>query len=553
MKNKITGNLALIILLGIFFVINIFSIRHLSITTDEPCHLSYGKQILQLNSERYIDGVMPISALNVLPLKMGDILSSLINSKKYLSFFYSLNSARLITILFAVLLGFYVFKWTKELYGNTAAIFSLLLFTFSPNIIAHSQLVTGDLYATLMITISTYYFWLFLNKGGWKRAVICAITLGIAQISKGTCLFLYPIFLLITLIKYYKTIKVYIKTKDKKSLLSMSNIFIKYSVLFILISIIIINIGFLFNNTLMPLREYNFRYPTFQKMKSIFPYLPAPFPKPFVDNLDWVKYNERTGDMCGNIYLLGKLQGQTPYLTGFKNYYFIAYLFKEPITIQIFLIITIILYIKKRKEYNFYNNESFLVFSILFFTLYFNFFFRRQLGIRNIIIIFPFIYIWIGSIFKNWQSFKKKIKGVTIILIIYLIVSVLSYFPQYIPYFNEFVWDRKQAYKILADSNLDWGQGKWYEEQYLKKYPNSIIDPNNPVSGRIIVGASNLVGVIRPHYRFQWLRVNFKPIYHIAYSYLVFDVPEESVDTLKKMYPVPNLPTGNRALKKHLN
>ena len=29
----------------------------------------------------------------------------------------------------------------------------------------------------------------------------------------------------------------------------------------------------------------------------------------------------------------------------------------------------------------------------------------------------------------------------------------------HIPYFNELLTDRKMAYHLLADSNLDWGQG----------------------------------------------------------------------------------------------
>ena len=45
-------------------------------------------------------------------------------------------------------------------------------------------------------------------------------------------------------------------------------------------------------------------------------------------------------------------------------------------------------------------------------------------------------------------------------LVLYLVVSVLSYYPHFIPYFNELVWDRTKAYRILVDSNLGWSQNQ---------------------------------------------------------------------------------------------
>jgi hypothetical protein len=40
-----------------------------------------------------------------------------------------------------------VFYWSRALHGFLPAVFSLLLYALDPNIIAHSQLVTTDIYA----------------------------------------------------------------------------------------------------------------------------------------------------------------------------------------------------------------------------------------------------------------------------------------------------------------------------------------------------------------------------------------------------------------------
>ena len=43
------------------------------------------------------------------------------------------------------------------------------------------------------------------------------------------------------------------------------------------------------------------------------------------------------------------------------------------------------------------------------------------------------------------------------------------------------------------------------------------------------VGVNDLIGLERERDRYRWLRENFDPIDHIAYSLLVYDVPAERV------------------------
>jgi hypothetical protein len=66
-----------------------------------------------------------------------------------------------------------------------------------------------------------------------------------------------------------------------------------------------------------------------------------------------------------------------------------------------------------------------------------------------------------------------------VILVIWAAASALSYYPHFISYFNEFVPDRKLAYRHLADSNLDWHGNDWYLAEYIRRHPGVIIDPRN--------------------------------------------------------------------------
>jgi hypothetical protein len=301
--------------------------------------------------------------------------------------------------------------------------------------------------------------------------------------------------------------------------------------LIILVSLVVINIGFLFNQSLTPLGDYEFKSPLFQALQRRLTFLdraPVPVPVPYLQGLDWVWFNERTGANTGRIYLLGQLSE-----TGFKGYYLVAFLFKVPIAIQIILLLAGVAYIRKFKWRKFLDDEWFLLAPVLFFAIYFNFFYQAQIGIRYYLVIFPFLLIFASSLLAGWRKFNTLQWVGLASLAVYLVISTFSYYPHFIPYFNELVLDRRMAYKILADSNLDWGQARHYLEEYQVDHPDLIPAPDSPTAGRIVVSVNDLVGITAKPGTYAWLRENFKPVDTIAGALLVYDISENQVRELE--------------------
>ena len=118
-----------------------------------------------------------------------------------------------------------------------------------------------------------------------------------------------------------------------------------------------------------------------------------------------------------------------------------------------------------------------------------------QIGIRHILPVLALFVILSGAAFSKWYQFGWQYKGVLCGCALWASVSVASYYPQMIPYFNELVSDRKTAYKFLADSNLDWNQDEWVVDDYLKRNPDVLLNPPAPVKGRILVRGNLLAGV----------------------------------------------------------
>lgn len=107
---------------------------------------------------------------------------------------------RLPMFLFLLLLGFYIFKWARELFGNNAALLSLFLFSFSPTFIAHGHLVTTDVAAAAAIFISLYYFIKWLQNPNKTNLVIAGIIFGLALSAKFSTFLLIPLFVFLVLV-----------------------------------------------------------------------------------------------------------------------------------------------------------------------------------------------------------------------------------------------------------------------------------------------------------------------------------------------------------------
>jgi len=525
-------------LLTVLVLINVTSLRHKELTTDEPTHYQYGDRVLHGTPRRtsaFNSSTMPFSSVHAMTSGNLTLAGRMAGIPLDTSWNSQVKRGRYATILLSLLLALYVLKWSYELYGRNGALLSLSLYVFDPNLMAHGQLVTADMPAALMTTMALYHFWHYLKLGGKQRAVFSAVTLGLSQLAKYSCVYLYPIFLVIAAIycRFAPATKV---TKPGRSHSPTWNLrrWSIVTVFFAVVSIVIINVGFGFDGIGTPLSGYTFKDPLFKKLQAtpIVSDVPLPLPVPYLQGLDLIKIEARMGEAWGNIYMAGQLRvnHHDGTLRGFPGYYFYAAFFKVPIATQIILLVALCGYFSRRGQpaaRGLRREEIFLLVPILVYWVYFNLFFNTQIGIRHVLPVLSLATIFCGRFLANPESKLRQYTAV--ILIVWAAVSALSYYPHFISYFNEFVPERKLAYRHLADSNLDWRGNEWYLKEYIRRHPGVIVDPRKPHAGRIVVPVNALVGVNRNPEEYRWLRERFTPVDHIAYSFLVYDVPDESL------------------------
>ena len=76
---------------------------------------------------------------------------------------------RLATIWLTLLLGALVYRWGRQLHSPIAGLMALALLVLDPNILAHGQLVTSDLPLTLFMVLAVYGFWRWGVEEGTRR------------------------------------------------------------------------------------------------------------------------------------------------------------------------------------------------------------------------------------------------------------------------------------------------------------------------------------------------------------------------------------------------
>lgn len=517
---KIKKKFVVSILLIIFSVQSISWIISSSATFDEVQYFGMGKYLLLNQKWDVMGSIMspPLANyINSIPLMFVNEDKSLWdykNAVRDLAFLSAVDAvrgqgmlsadynrddrmlilSRMTTLALSLFLGFLVYRFSCELYGESAGLMSLFLFTFCPNMLAHSGLITTDMPFTTFSFLSVYTFRRFLSSQTYTTAVLAGISLGCALATKFTAMLLIPFLLLVYtayLLKMRQRISIYV--------------IVLFAVSFILFA-----------------ASYGF-------------------------NLDpFFQGNQRRLVQLGEgfaSFIHGNYSGH-----GWWYFYPVVFLIKTPVSLLLMLVAASLFYWRNRRDEWF---EMLLLFLPIVALLVLFSSSRVSIGLRYLIPVYPFIFVISGRV----VSYSKKIIPLSLLCVWYVAGS-LNVSPHYLAYFNEITGGPANGYKYLVDSNIDWGQDlkglkKYMDEHDIKRISLSyfgidspsrygieydwlpshhLYNPNpdeQPVADKnrfVAISVTNLQGLfIRPIDTFAWLK-NFEPVAKIGYSIFVYDL-----------------------------
>lgn len=530
MIEKGTGNLrwAMLIIILVYIGVQSWCIQKIAMNIDEPKFGTYGHTILKLQGNKDIkefESKLPITAFNAIPRAIEQLFNP--GLKKTDWGYEDFYRGRYISIIASILLGLLIFRWTKELYGETAAFFSFVFYLLCPNFLAHGIFVGTDIYASLFLTASFYFLWKYLKQNKMLFFLLFSLSVAFAQISKFSMIFLFLLIPLLLIIRYF------FGTRNNQKEHSI----LKLLLIFFGINVLVISAAHLFYQMFLPLKDYSFRSTMFLQLQKYFGFLPMPLPSSYIRSMDAVMYFDSIGNAASESI------SNPPYILGHYNahgiwyYYFVTLFFKIPSASLFIWIGSLILLIKKFSKSSFIGDELFLLLPVAFYLTYFDFFYATQLGIRHILIVLPSLFIFSGS-FYSWLIARGK-KWIIYLLMTYQLISVASYFPHFLPYTNEFLWNKKMAYKTLGDTNIGYLEGEKFRIAYMKEHPEIVFAPDSIIPGRIMLDANRVLGLNNNlgeyAYRFIWAK-DLIPVDHVHSQYLIYDITPKMADSLKNIY-----------------
>ncbi len=425
------------------------------------------------------------------------------------------RTGRLLMPFFATLGGLVVFDWSRRLWGNTGGLLSLGLWSLSPNILAHSRLITTDVAATSVGLLATYFFWHYLKSTvrTWKLAVLVGILLGIGQLTKFSLLVLYAFWPLLWIVAT-------ITDPRRSGWFPTIGRGILHGFLIVFVSILMINIGYGFEGFGKALGSYPFTskiltierespieapgYRPFQspgiregllqfrvnRFRGTFlESLPTPLPQYYLSGFDDQKTEAegipakarrflRDADQLGSsgdetigypVYLDGELQSKS-----WWYYYLLALCYKVPEGTGLlwFLTIGVALFVKRARGTA--VDELALWAVPLVVVAVMSFGTNIALGLRYVLPIFPYLFISLGRL-APWiagisspvvRRISASIVGGSFVA---SVVATVMIHPHYLAYFNWSSGGGSNGSSHLIDSNLDWGQDlvglkRWLDE-----------------------------------------------------------------------------------------
>lgn len=513
--------IAMAVLGGAFLLLGIRAIGGASPTTDEPGHYRYGHRILRGIAARWDDSKMPVSALNALPCFVLEKSGSEVRDGDEFAGPCDWTLARLPTLLGGLGLGLAIAAWSRALFGWPGALVSFALFAFDPNLLAHSSLVTTDVFGALFLLLSLRAFARWLEAPGTGTSLVLGLFTGLAFVAKYTAAYLPAIFLVAALLN----------RRGREVRAGGSRGRARGALLAAVGTLVVINLGFLGDGTWTSLRDSSFESPQFRELRKLpgLARLPLPLPVPFVEGLDRVFHRERSGGGSGNIYLLGELRA--PGSEGFLSYFLIVGLFKTPIPTLIALALAAALLLRRRGA-PWSADEITLASTVVIFLAYFSLVFRAQIGFRHFLVVIPPLFVLAGTL-GPFLARSNPRRAAGLLALALSAASVIRHGDDPLSYFNELV-DPTLTYRIAADSNLDWGQSRARVEDYLARHPEVLQAPAKPFPGRILVGANVLTGVVTRR-RMEWLRESgLRPAGHVAFTHFLFDLTEAEAARLRR-------------------
>jgi 4-amino-4-deoxy-L-arabinose transferase-like glycosyltransferase len=473
-------------------------------TYDEAFHLSWAERFLdtgvsERSSQERFNSKTPIMLPGVLAVKAARAAG--VTDADTLRLVARAPSAVWLALLLALVYG--AGRGLRPVAGALAVAGAAL----DPNLAAHASLATSDV-PFACITLATILAARRLaERPSPGRAAVLGAALGAALVAKITAFVLLPGLVLLPLL--WRTEKG--APAGRRVLTMMAALaFCAWATLCG---------GYLLREMGRPLGSLAFRSAPFLRAASAFPGLRVPLPAPFVTMFDATLATDHPE---WNVVAAGR-----HYPNGVWWYFVLLWAVKTPLLL---LLAQAVGLGRAGLDPDLRRHPLFrlLAVNLAFFLFYFSFLFRVQVGYRYLLMALPLAYVIAGAGLASFPARPRwRILGGLVVLA--SLAENAAYLGNPLSFTNVAVQPKRDVYRWIADSNVDWGQNRERIQDWLaeREWNAARLDPVHLLPGRNVIGLNALTGVFGFE-RYRWVREHLEPAGHLGHTYLWYLVDDET-------------------------
>ena len=507
------------LLIAIMAVTLVIGARTDGITVDEPVYISAGYRHLTALDFRLNPETPPLAkmlaALPLVPLRLHTPAAP--GEWGWIYRFFHENSAsriialaRLPAIVLTLLLALLVWAWARAEHGPAAGLAALALAAFHPSLLAHGHLAATDLPAALGFVGTSWAFRRWCQRPGAGRAAVVALALAAAVLTRLTAWLLVPSLVLLAILKVRR-----VPSAERPRFLRGLGVLAVTSALIV--------------PTLI-WAAYGFRYapwPGRSVAEAVTPDLGPgggivarleswrALPETYVEGLRFQLAHAVEGHRA---YMLGQLSE-----TGWRTYYMVALAVKNTPGFLIALGLAAAV-AAKRRAWSGVGWHWLIPALMLFLIVSVG---RIDIGERYLLPVYPYAILLAAAAVPEIRTWRRGPWLLAAVLALHALPSLAVMPHGYLTYFNVLAGGSGGGHRVLADSNLDWGQDlprlkKWMERHDVaevqlgyhgsddperiglraRDLPGVHLYPGrpavNPFEGVVVVSPNLLLGIVEP-------------------------------------------------------
>ncbi len=506
--------------IGLQVTLSLLAMRDASATFDEGAHLPAGYTHLVLGDHRLnpeqpplvkLLAAAPLLALHPV-LRLDDVAWRQARQWEFgRRFLYRWNDAdrllflgRLPIVALASCLLAAVFFEARRRFGAAAAVAAVALAALSPDVLAHGSLVTTDLGFALFFFLSVSTFGRCLERASAPRVFVAGLLAGAAFATK----FSAPILVIVLALLVAAAAGARASGGDPAGAGQALDATISpgRGARLLRGSALLVLVGAVAFAALWA--SYGFR-PALSSDPAVraagrasleAPIASAPLravvaiadagliPEDYARGLLFVMTHSR----ARSTFLMGRLSDH-----GFPQYFLMTFLFKTPVPL---LLLTALALARAPRL-----PRRDAVFLWLPIAVYLTLSLTRglQIGHRHLLPIYPFLFVAAGEAAARLLAWRQPLGRVLVLVLgLWYGAGTLRVHPHYLAYFNEPAGGPANGWRLLVDSNLDWGQdlkrlARWMRDNDVPRLKLSYFGSADPAYYGIASQA--LPGYTAPH------------------------------------------------------